>query len=593
MKAKTIRAKMFLLMGIIIVALVGLNIVSFINSNVATYQVNNVVNNNLPLFQSMEKIQLLQIQQEVIATRILAVESSAGNAQMNINLDGMIKDLKSEYDAIEEELIGEYELGLMAARGALASAKREEDKAEYNMIVDHLLELEEKHLIFTEGLRNIILESKPTRQTMMKVQMLLEENAVDLSTDLESFVHHVRMLVNTNVSVLAKLQQVARDVNTIFISIIILVVITVLLYINKGMLKPIAQFRDDLNVLATGDFTVELDKKLIERKDEVGDLADAFQTLKHNVGTLLNQVVVASDSVSQSSVTLVDVSEQSSYAMNEIAESMNAIADSSQKQTEDASVVVQNTQNLGTMLDNTDTLITKVASYSIQTNELSIKGLGIIDELDEKTIRVNKSTNEIKNMTDEIKQAASDAEEITVIIENISSQTNLLALNASIEAARAGEAGRGFAVVADEIRGLSEETSSATENIKRLIADIQSKSNHAVEMTTTIQEVFEDQNTSIGETGNIFKETSRSLNELNKEIDRVKETTEEINRAKDDIIKAITDISSAIEQTSSSTQQISASSEEQMASIEELSSTANVSKNLSDSLQKALIKFKV
>lgn len=592
MKIKTIRGKMFLLIGIVIVALLGLNVVSFINSNVATYQVNNVVNNNLPLFQSMEKIQLLQVKQEVMATQILAVEMSATNTSMNMDLDSIVKDLKSEYATLEADLTKEYELGLVAARGALASAKSEEDINEYNTILDHLIHLEEIHLAFTESLKEVI-NSDANHQSLMTVQTLLENDAVIISEDLESFVHHVRMLVDTNVTILADLQKVARDVNIGFISVITIAMFAMLVYINKGMLRPIMQFRDDLNILSTGDFTVNIDDKIVNRQDEVGDLAKAFLRLKDNVGTLLNQVVEASDSVAQSSTTLADVSEQSSHAMNEIAESMNAIADSSQRQTEEANIVVENTQNLGAMLDNTDQLIMKVADYSSTTNELSVKGLGIISELDEKSVRVNKSTDEIKNMTDEINKAATDAEEITAIIESISSQTNLLALNASIEAARAGEAGRGFAVVADEIRGLAEETSSATDNIKELIADIQSKSDHAVNMTTTIQEVIEDQNTSIEATSDIFRETSTSLKELNNEIDVVRATTEEINKAKDDIINAITDISSAIEENSSSTEQISASSEEQMASIEELSSSANVSKELSDSLQEALKEFKV
>ena len=74
-----------------------------------------------------------------------------------------------------------------------------------------------------------------------------------------------------------------------------------------------------------------------------------------------------------------------------------------------------------------------------------------------------------------------EVEEIAAMILGISSQTNLLALNASIESARAGEAGRGFAVVADQIRQLAEQTKQSTEEITRIINELNANANEVVE----------------------------------------------------------------------------------------------------------------
>ncbi len=95
--------------------------------------------------------------------------------------------------------------------------------------------------------------------------------------------------------------------------------------------------------------------------------------------------------------------------------------------------------------------------------------------------------NTMEAVTEQIQQLAGFSERIGSIvetIEEISKKTTLLAFNAAIEAARAGKRGKGFAVVAAEIRRLAESTGTSSEEISRLIAQVQERIQQTTEIAT-------------------------------------------------------------------------------------------------------------
>lgn len=190
-----------------------------------------------------------------------------------------------------------------------------------------------------------------------------------------------------------------------------------------------------------------------------------------------------------------------------------------------------------------------------------------------KTLMENIS-NAASSLEEKISELNSGAEKIGVIvsvIDDISEQTALLSLNAAIEAARAGEAGRGFAVVADEVRKLADKTTKSTNEIKEMVADIQS---HIGEVSNQTSNIFHQIMMQKDQTEIVYKNFNDILNfseRISVTSDDITKTMELHSGVNEEIARDAQDIIEVSETTDNLMQELVANYNKMIETISELS----------------------
>ena len=187
--------------------------------------------------------------------------------------------------------------------------------------------------------------------------------------------------------------------------------------------------------MADGDLTATVTETRLGRRDEIGDMFEALNTMIRKIKDVVTTVKTVADmmvSHSQQARAGAETSVPGGF------QSKRAAAEEVSVSIEEmAANIEQNTNN------------------ALQTEQIAVN---VVDD-------AQKSGQAVANTVIAMREIAKKV----AIIEDVSSQTRMLSLNATIEAARAQEYGRGFAVVATEVRSLAERSQAAAADITQLV----------------------------------------------------------------------------------------------------------------------------
>ena len=368
-------------------------------------------------------------------------------------------------------------------------------------------------------------------------------------------------------------------------------VIGLALIISRRISEPILAVSNGAKEVAQGNLTI--DKIKVNSKDEIGQLAQAFNIMTENLAQLVKQVSMASAQVASSSQELTAGAEQSAQASNEVAAAITDVAQGTENQmsavSEVSAVVEEMSAGMEQVLANTGYVVQSAESTALA----AAKGQESIKTTINQMGHIQEAVNHSADLVERLGERSKEIGQIVEAISGIAAQTNLLALNAAIEAARAGEQGRGFAVVAEEVRKLAEQSQEAAKQISGLISEIQNDTGKAVDAMKSGTQEVETGTKVVHQAGIAFDEITREIQEVTDQVRGISREIEQISEGNDRIVNSVHEVNRISQVIAEQTQSVSASTEEQSASVEEIASSSQVLASMAEELESALRKFKV
>ncbi len=330
--------------------------------------------------------------------------------------------------------------------------------------------------------------------------------------------------------------------------VVLALMMVVALVVGKSMARPIQALAGYAESIGSGDL---LDKIPVRNRDEIGQLARAFNLMTQNLRTLIGQVQQFGMQVSSSATELSATARQQDAIISTQAESMECMTHTVADIAQVTSTLMQTIQGVASM--------SKEKEFDNDTDKTDLARMG------DAMHTMESASTSISQRLRTINEKADNITTVVTTITKVADQTNLLSLNAAIEAEKAGEYGRGFTVVAREIRRLADQTAVATLDIEQMVKEMQ---------TAVISGVME----------------------MDKFISEVRNNSEDVRRISGKltlIIQEVQALSPRFDEVNSVMAELAAESQETRASLHETYSAIQQLNEAAQDLKKAMTRFKM
>jgi methyl-accepting chemotaxis protein len=220
---------------------------------------------------------------------------------------------------------------------------------------------------------------------------------------------------------------------------------------HAALENQIEKLVNEVSGIGEGDLRIQADVTT----DELGVLADSFNFMAEELGTLVITVKTLARDVQNSTIQtfnhMVDLVANADTEIQQIAQAKDEISN--------FSVASRSVAERAHVLQ----------SVALETRQNANAGRIALNQTFSGIERINKNVRATASKVQLLGDRSREINEIVKVISSIAHQTNRLALDAAIQAAMAGENGKGFRAVAVDIRRLAERAKEQTTIITQIV----------------------------------------------------------------------------------------------------------------------------